>query len=757
MTASFFEGTTENMIRMFIVVFILAFSSLAAAQNYKVISNIIKDVKRESVPSGGKRLIQAKHYRTVEININRLSQALENVPHRAGLRAGTPVFIELPLPDGTLHQFRVVENSTMHPTLAEKYPEIRTYDGYGTGKSNEFVKFDITPQGFHAMILNPGKDTVFIDPLEKDNAQYYLVYKQRNFISTQKIKCEVTSQGKPIKKLYQFKHFANFNACELKKYRLAMAATAEYTQFHGGTVPLALAAIVTTMNRVNGIYETDMAITMELIPNDDAIIYTDPNTEPYTSGNPRLMLGENQSNIDAVIGTNNYDIGHVVDAAGSGLATLGCVCDDEKKAQGVTGSDSPIGDPFDVDFVSHEMGHQFNANHTQNNNCERNPPTAVEPGSGSTIMSYAGICPPNVQPNSNSYFHGISLQEMGLFVSEEGGVCAEKSLIPSAPTILGTTGFAVIPANTPFALTTFATNNGGNNILTYTWEQMDNEISQQPPVSYSFGGPNFRSVVPSQSSTRFFPSLSALANNGPFTWEVLPSVSRTLHFRTTVRANIPGGSCNTYTDTFLTTDASSGPFSLTYPTAPSIVWLGGAQLPVTWNVARTNLPPVGAGFVDILLSMDGGLSYPQVLLAHVPNVGSAVVTVPNINAGAARLMIRAANGASLKVASGTFFTTSANNFTIMATAPTAPVLFRAERNRLNPTTAFIYYAGLDNAVFNDTYTVNGFPGAIVTLDRALGRFIVSNITIPQPVVVSITVTRGNLTQTSNLIVIPGIL
>ncbi|KTD33270.1 Ser-Thr-rich glycosyl-phosphatidyl-inositol-anchored membrane family protein [Legionella nautarum] len=738
------------MTRMFIAVFLLAFSSLVSAQNYKVINNIIKDVKPASIPLDGKRLIQAKHYRTVEININRLYSALEKVPLRGGLRAGVPVLIELPLPDGSMRKYRVVENTTMHPQLAAKFPEIKTYDGYGVGKSAELVKFDITPHGFHAMILSPGKNTVFIDPLEKDNTQYYMVYKQKDFVSKKNMKCGVTGQSKPIKHLRQLRPSANFNACNLKTYRLAMAATAQYTAFHGGTVPLALAAEVTTVNRVNAVYETDMAITLQIIPNNDQIIYTDPLTQPYTSGRPPILLVENQANVTAVIGAANYDIGHVVDAAGSGLATLGCVCNSSEKAEGVTGGEQPIGDPFDVDFLAHEIGHQFGANHTQDNDCKRNPATAVEPGSGSTIMGYAGICPPNVQMNSSPYFHGISLQEMGDFVSGQGGTCPVETPIPQAPTILSTNGFAVVPANTPFALTTIATNNGGNNVLTYTWEQMDNQISIQPPLSDSPDGPNFRSISPSVSPTRFFPNLAAIANNGPFTWEVVPSVTRTMNFRTTVRANTPGGSCNSYVDVTLTTDASSGPFILTYPTAPNIVWLSGAQLPVTWNVANTDVPPVNATVVDILLSIDGGLSYPFALLSAVPNNGTAMVTVPAINTASARIMVRSANG--------TFFTTSANNFSIGLSSPTAPVLLRADRNRLNPTVAFIYYAGLDSAVFNnDVYLVNGVPGAIAALDRAHGRFVISNLFLPQQQVVSITVVRGGFSQTSNAITIPSIL
>ena len=599
------------MTRTFIAVYLSLFFSIATAQEV-----IIDDfIKESSIASGGTRNIQARQYRLVEIDINQLYAALENAPHRNGLRTGLPVQIGLPQPDGTIHRYQVMENSTLHHELGAKFPEIRTYDAYGLGNSSEFVKLDITPQGFHAMILNPGKSPVFIDPLNKGDTQYYMVYTKNNFITSESIKCGVLSQYKPWAVTGEFKHFADFNSCELKTYRLAMAATAQYTIYQGGTVDLALAAEATTMNWVNGIYETDMAITMQIISNNNLIIYTNPVSQPYTSGDPTLEITQNQTNIDTVIGSSKYDIGHVVDAAGSGLAALGSVCSESDKAMGVTGTAHPNGDPFDVDYVAHEMGHQFGAQHTQNNNCNRNDPTAVEPGSGSTIMSYAGICPPNVQAHSSPYFNGISLQEMGNFVSSSSNNCATKKPIPKAPLITSTNGFATIPAETPFALTATATQIGSNNVLTYTWEQMNNEISTQPPVSTATGGPNFRSFSPAVNGTRFFPNLTALANNGPFTWEVLPSVSRTMKFRVSVRRNSPGGSCNSYTDVTVTTDNSAGPFEVTSPNTSGISWVGNTLRTVTWNVANTNIPPVNVKTVDILLSTNGGVTFPYLVLA----------------------------------------------------------------------------------------------------------------------------------------------
>ncbi|CZH40434.1 Ser-Thr-rich glycosyl-phosphatidyl-inositol-anchored membrane family [Legionella pneumophila] len=739
-----------TMIRTFLTAFLMLLCSLALAQE-KVVTHFFKEVNSSIAISEGKANIQASQYRVVDIDVNQLYAELENAPHRDGISTGIPLQLELPQPDGTVKRYQVMENSTLAPELSTKFPEIKTYDAYGVDNPGELVKFDLTPQGFHAMILSPGRDTVFIDPLIKGNTQYYMIYYKKDFITSKKMKCGVKNQNQPLINAASKRDFTDFNPCVLKKYRLALAATAQYTQFHGGTVPQALAAETTTVNRVNGIFEIDMAITMQIIANNNLIIYTDPNTQPYTSGDPDKMIGENQANIDKEIGAANYDIGHVVDAAGSGLAQTPSVCINGEKAMGVTGQSNPVGDPFDVGYVAHEIGHQFGANHVQNNNCQRNNPTAVEPGSGSTIMSYAGICDPNVQDDSDPYFNGISLQEMGDFVSDATHTCPVKTSIPSAPVIQGTNGGVKIPAQTPFALTATATKIGGNEALTFAWEQQNNEASQQPPVSTSRVGPNFRSFSPQVSGTRYFPNLNALANNGPFTWEVLPSVSRTLKFRVTVRRNTPGGSCNAYTDTTLSVESKAGPFVVTNPTESGITWTGISPRTVTWDVANTNLPPINARFVNILLSIDGGQTFPFTLLSNVDNTGNEVICVPNLNSSTARIMVQASNG--------TFFNVSKNNLTIIPVPPRPPELTRADRNPMDTSKAFVLYANCI-PTGNDVYTVNGLPpGATVRFDANNRRFIIENINTPKRVRnVTITATDENgVSRTSNAITIPSIL
>ena len=211
--------------------FFFFFFSNALAQD--VIKNVIHFVDVPLKALKGKKNVHASKYRLVEIDINQLYAALENAPHRDGLVAGTPVQIELPQPDGTMKLYQVKENSTLNPELGVKFPEIKTYDAYGVSDANEFVKFDITPKGFHAMILEPGKSPVFIDPLIKDETQYYMIYSKKDFITSKFMNCGVISQSQMMQPVLQFKHFTNFNSCELRTYRLAMAATAQYTQYQG--------------------------------------------------------------------------------------------------------------------------------------------------------------------------------------------------------------------------------------------------------------------------------------------------------------------------------------------------------------------------------------------------------------------------------------------------------------------------------------------------------------------------------------------
>ncbi len=403
-------------------------------------------------------------------------------------------------------------------------------------------------------------------------------------------------------------------------------------------------AINTSMTRINGVYEKDLAVTMVLVANNTDIIYLNAGTDPFTNNNAGVLINQSQQVIDAVIGTANYDIGHTFSTGAGGLAQLRVPCT-SSKARGVTGTSFPLGDNYDIDYVAHELGHQYGANHTFNNSCgnNRNGGTAVEPGSGSSIMAYAGICPPNVQPHSDDYFTAISIQEMWQNISAGTGQCAAQTPTNNeAPTADAGPDYT-IPKSTPFVLKGTATDANGGDVLSHCWEQMNPQVAPMPPQNTSTVGPMFRTIDPLASSDRYMPALpTVLANQTQSLWEVVPSVGRNLSFRYTVRDNVAGGGSSASDNMVLTVDGASGPFLVTSQAVPT-TWTIGNTETITWDVAGTDVAPVSSPNVDIWFSTDGGLTYPVSIALNVPNNGSALINVPNVNTTTGRLMVMSSN------------------------------------------------------------------------------------------------------------------
>jgi len=626
--------------------FFLLFASLANAQH-----GLWTDVDESAIPADpADRLIVPSLYRTLRMDFGLMKNILATAPAEAEVIAGEPgLELSLPMPDGGTARFLVWNSPVMHPDLAAQFPEIQSFAGKGVDIPSAYVRFDISPQGFHAMVLRTGRGTVFIDPYAKGDAEHYIVYFRKNFVRRDggKFECYV-DEDPGISLPAEMQAGERAGDCgNLRTYRLALACTGEYANFHGSygaDKGPALAAMNTSMNRVNGVYEVDCGIRMVIIANNTSIIYTDPASDPYTNSNGSTMLGQNQSTCDNVIGTANYDIGHVFSTGGGGVAVLSSVCSSANKARGVTGSPSPVGDPFDIDYVAHEMGHQFGADHTQYNNCNRVAASAMEPGSASTIMGYAGICPPDVQEHSDDYFHARSLFQIGQFVTAGNGNSCDVPLPngnskPSVGNVIDKT----IPISTPFVLTATATD-PQNDPLSFCWEQMNAYTAPaqpMPPVSTNTTGPMFRSFVPDGSPSRYFPNFGdVLANVNP-EWEELPSISRSMIFRVTVRDNHIAGGCTAEDDVTITTNASMGPFLVTSPNT-NVTYPAGSVQTVTWSVANTTSAPVSCANVDILISTDGGQTF-TTLIANTPNDGSQSVTMPNIASNSCRILIQCSN------------------------------------------------------------------------------------------------------------------
>ncbi len=623
-----------------------------------------REVNADALGDSAVAPIQPQRFKAYRLDIEALEHQLSDAPQEG---ATLGLLVELPTPDGALETFSLFESPIMAPELAARFPEIRTFlvRSRSTGSQG---RIDVTPQGFHAMIQGPG-GTWFIDPYIPQSRDTAISYYKRDYVRADNdFNCLFgDSNDLPQERPVQAPLVPIEG--ELLTYRCAIACTGEYSTFHGGTVPLVMGAITTALNRVNQVYEVDFAIRMILVANNDQLVFLDANSDPYTNNSGSAMLGQNQTTVTSRIGTANYDIGHVFSTGGGGVASLGVVCNNSAKARGVTGLTSPIGDPFYIDYVAHEMGHQWGGNHTFNSvsgSCgggNRNGSTAYEPGSGSTVMAYAGICSPqNLQPNSDPFFHAVSYDEIVDYSrNDTGGTCGTPLVVNNqAPTVEAGNNYT-IPSQTPFELTGSATDPDGDT-LTYCWEQFD--LGPAGAFNSDPGsGPLFRSWNPTTDPTRTFPRLSNLLSNTVPVGEFLPTTTRTMTFRVTVRDNHTGGGGVDFDTMSISVSSAAGPFQVTAPNT-AVTWNGNATETVTWNVASTTAAPVNATTVDILFSSDGGLTFPTVLASDVPNDGSQDVTVPNVDTTQARIKVIGHNNI--------FFDLSNQNFTVVMQSLACP-------------------------------------------------------------------------------------
>ena len=648
---------------------LLAFSGLQAQE--KTAGSLWEGLDKLEVQGYERSQVNLpEEFRLLKLDVEQLQALLRTAPERSTVQLGqSTVLLDIPLPDGSYQQFRIRQAPVMHPELAKKFPNINSYEGQSTDNPFFRIYFAFSPIGFYGMVLTEQSGPVFITPVVREDTEHYLSYYEKDFDLTQEpINCSVQSAGRPAPGL-EYRGMAG--DCQLRTFRLAIAADAEFTAasatFTDPTgVNNALATINNMVTVINGVYQSELAIQLQLVPNNNLLIFTNAATDGYTDGNQNTMAGENQGIVDGIIGSGNYDVSHALGVnAGTGSAGvslgIGTVCNNGSKARGATVVGNVALSPGIITLIMHELGHQFGADHTFNestqpicsNAGQLNPATAFEPGSGSTIMSYAGTCgSSNVQGPRDRYFHAISLQQIGNYVTVGGGSCPVPTPTTNNQPTVNAGGDFIIPVSTPFMLTATG-NDADGDALTYCWEQMDNAIITHPPQSTATVGPVFRTQLPSASPIRFFPNLPTVISGTSPTWEVLPSVGRKMNFRVTVRDNVGASGCTNEDDILVTSVNGAGPFIVTVP-AGSACLFAGENATVSWNVANTDQAPISCANVDIFLSADGGLTFPTLLLAGTPNDGTEEVTLPEVRTEQARIMVKGTGNIFFNVNSGDF-------------------------------------------------------------------------------------------------------
>lgn len=668
-----------------VVVLLLTLTTSAFAQNSndglwsKLDSKQIEGdkVRRSSFPSS---------YYLFQLDLNQLKAKLVNAPVLFANNNQADLIIEFPNVEGNYEKFKVFESSIMDPILEAKYPMIKTYAAQGIDDPTATMRFSVTQFGLHTMSLSGIKSTAFVDPFTTDLATYIVYDRNSLGADPQGFQC-LTDDGVNLPSLQRSSGDGNLSVQniddqKLRTYRLAQSCTAEYGNIFAGTGTVAQqkaniqAQMAITMNRVNGVYERDLAIKMVFVANNDLVIYNGSTTADPWSNEWNTKTAQT---IDAAIGVANYDIGHNFNTTGGGNAgCLSCVClstsqSGTHKGRGYTGRSNPTGDAFDIDYVAHEMGHQFGGYHVMNT-CSRsgNGTTEVEPASGSSIMGYAGICgaSANVQANSHDDFNYVNIRDISSNVKTgNSSSCAAITTLTNTPPTASAGLDYTVPISTAYILEGTASDVNGTASLTYNWSQ--NDPTQAPgnaaPQPTFAVGPLYRSFSPSTSPNRYMPALATvLSNTLNSTWEKTPSVARTMNFSFIVRDNHVGGGQTASDLMKVTVSAAAGPFSVTSQNTAT-TWTASTTQTITWNVANTNTGAVNTPSVNIFLSTNGGLLYPITLASNVPNNGSAVITVPSVTTTTGRLMVRGAgnifydlNNAALTIVPGVAAAPAAN-------------------------------------------------------------------------------------------------
>lgn len=659
------------------------------------------------------------------VNVDALRNQLANATDKFSGQPG--VVIQMPNLMGEFESFQVWENSNMEPSFQARFPEIRAYVGKGITDATAQINFSVSPLGLQTMVIRAdASGAEFLERYDKA-ATYYQLFTSAAREQKGKFVCGTEDAGIPADLVETINNGVANKASNgvYKTMRLALSCTAEYANYFGATSSaqqsLVVAGMNATMTRVNGVFEKDLALHLNMVDNSNVIFYN-PATDPYTAvagvdanGNGlddgiepwnvelQNTLSANLTGTGTTLAANNaaYDIGHLFggDGGGGNAGCIGCVCvndtastTDKNKGSGITSppSPNPTGDYFDIDFVAHEMGHQLGGNHSFTYGYEGSA-AQVEPGSGSTIMGYAGVAYTtagaslNVQMHSDPNFCYKNISQIQTNLNTKScPVSTNLSGINATPVANAGADYS-IPVGTAFVLTGTASDTDAGDALTYLWEQNDLGTSSTTQTnsfvtSTKTAGPVFRTFKPSAKIERYFPQMGKIMNGlitittGSISnWEAVPTIARTLNFTFTVRDNHAGMGQTSTDASKVTTITSAGPFTVTSQAATGIAYDELTQVPVTWNVANTDLSPISVANVDILLTTNASttlelynVSNPTspnpttwtTIASNVPNNGSYTVTLPDVAATTTtcRVMVRPVGNI--------FFAINSKSFTI---------------------------------------------------------------------------------------------
>ncbi len=635
-----------------------------------------------------------KKYETYRLDYEGIQVVLQAAPQEFTAAREQKCVVAIPLPGGGFEEFSVWKTAIMEPALAAEFPEIGTYAGASLRTPGRTVRLMHSARGFRAMVLQPDLGAAYVVPFAAGQQEFYIAYdradlpKDKNShlsrgLSESSNTSPLVANGEELYAPPAEERGTLIDPVQLKIYRYVAATTGEFSQDHGGTKPHVMAAVVDYTDRVNAIFERDADLRLQLIAPSQNVIFLEPGTDPYTGTTVQDWMGQNPDVVNTYCGTNSHDAGHVyaryLGGSAIGVAgSLGNVCGASKAAGCSAGNpnfNGEYGDNF-INVIGQELGHQLIGGHTWGR-CGgtggRHGNSAVEPGSGSTIMSYHGACgSDNLDGGSILGFHSKSIEEFQKFyTAQNGGTCGSFVGTTNNPPVVTLTyqDNFFIPIQTPFEMQGSASDPDGDP-LTFIWEGID-KGPEVPLGEQQASSAIFRTYAPGSATIRYFPRLNTILNNEIYKAEILPAYTRDVTLRFVARDNRPDGGGVGWADVAFKAWGEAGPFLVTSPNATSDVWRIGEFVNVTWDVANTQLAPVNCKTVNIRLSTDGGQTYPITLASGVTNDGSQDVLVPNNLTNSARVRVDAADNV--------FFDISNTNFKIQQPAqPTLTVGLSAD-------------------------------------------------------------------------------